>query len=126
MRPPLAGQGFRAFRCLVFWLGAFLSVMMIGAIAYGWFYNRPITDELPARTICAHEANTLSGWGQALRARFAKAVGPHRVVRQKSNALAPTNVVRQAIDRAETMSATQRKRRLEAQRFADGIETSIE
>lgn len=119
-------KSWHAFRGLAFWLCVATAVTLIGIIAYGGIYNRPVTDEIPALAVCAREANALSGWGQTLRARFAKAIGPQRGARRRTNGGSPATVVSETIERAENMGAERQKRMLEAQQFADGIEARIE
>ena len=120
------GKTWRALRCLAFWLCVATAVTLIGIIAYGGIYNRPVTDEIPALAVCAREANALSGWGQTLRARFAKAIGPQRGARRRTNGGSPVTVVSETIERAGNMGAERQKRMLEAQQFADGTETRTE
>lgn len=107
---------------LVFLLCAAVAVAAIAVIAYGYFYDRPVTAEIPELAVCARPVNALSDWGRAARARLTELAGTNLAHRLTLGLGSSPNVVSQSIERVSAIGVQRRTRQDEAQRFADGLD----
>ena len=107
---------------LVFLLCAAIAVVVIAVIAYGYFYDRPVTAEMPELTVCARPVNALSEWGRAARARLTELAGTNLARRLTLGLGSSPNVVSQSIERVSAIGVQRRSRQDEAQRFVDGLD----
>ena len=116
-RPLVSGCG-----SLVFLLCAAIAVVAIAVVAYGYFYDRPLTKEIPELAVCAQPVNALSEWGRLARARLTGLAGTNLARRLTLGLGASPNIVSQSIDHVSAIDEQRRKRQDEAQRFADGFD----
>lgn len=120
-RPSFVRSLVGRFGSLAFLLAVALAVSAVAAVAYGYFYDRPSTAELPMPAACARPANALSALGRTIRARLSERVGTNFVRRTTLDGDA-RSAVSKAASRAAAAGAALKARQAEAQRFADGLE----
>lgn len=107
---------------LVLLLCAALAVAAIAVVSYGYFYDRPLTKEMPELAVCARPVDALSAWGRSARARLTDLAGTNLARRLTLGLGSSPNVVSQSIDRVSAIGVQRRKRQDEVQRFADGFD----
>ncbi len=107
---------------LVFLLCAAIAVATIAVVAYGYFYDRPLTKEMPELAVCAQPVDALSEWGRSARARLTGLAGTNLARRLTLGLGSSPNIVSQSIDRVSAIGEQRRKLQDEAQQFADGFD----